>query len=432
MPAVQRLAPVLVLLLLSACHEEATKPASQAQIVESASDAGVRDELVFSGKKLLLPDVDKDTTKRDTATDATRAAYRTRTGAYRVVYVVGDALLLGGTQPTSDLTKAPDFDHALNAIFEADPERRVELVGTIRKIQGEDGVVKLLVATVGTPDLLWDATVNKLLPAQLPALRDGLAVALEPGQPMIALVRAAKLVDLSDPKFAKVVNDHVRDTKLAKEQPLVAASFLRAFVKSNAAEGAKVACEVIARPLPKVNEDAALVDAAFFAVGDGAACPGVDAAAEAYLKETMCQPSLRCDANGPLGYSTTTKQDEPVCTAAQIKAAKDEQGRGPLFAYGLLLAHGKVPDAFGKGHERRRYAIDQKAEPHCDNIDQRAGDITTLPQGTACHCEDVQLRFHACRVVDEGPTQFGICRFVVNDKAKKILSVTAAPHGTNQ
>lgn len=423
MRPVQRWSPLLAALLITACRNDAPKAGPEVQIVQA--DAG-GSELVLEGKRVALPDLDADPAKREARSEVggKRAAYRTQTGAYRVVYVIGDTLFLGGTQADLDFAKAPDADHALGTMFEVAPARRMELLETVRRTGGEDGVVRLLVGAAGVEDTRWEDIAKKLPPPQATALKDGLASALAEGQSSVAVGRVAAFGNLADPKLAAQVAARARDTRLPAP---TAALFLQALAP---AEAAKAGCEILGRPLPKPNESSALVDAAFTAVRDGS-CAAADAVAEAWLVRERCQPSVRCDAKGaPLSPATTSDQNEALCTLEQVKAAAPEPGRGPLFAYGILLAHGKVPEPFTTAHARRRYAIEQTDKVRCDDTAQRSDEVPTLPAGTPCHCDEPGLRYQACRAEREGAMQTGICRFLIDDKAKKLNKVTAAPNGT--
>ncbi|HSO31299.1 MAG TPA: hypothetical protein VLT33_02250, partial [Labilithrix sp.] len=130
----------------------------------------------------------------------------------------------------------------------------------------------------------------------------------------------------------------------------------------------------------------------------------------------------------------TSKQDEPLCTKEQIAtAAAKELERAPadvlgltsaarpqLFAFAVLAATDKVPAAFVAAHAHRRYPLTQPAEPPCESGGA---------PGTPCHCDEAVIRDQACRHPDSKTVSVGVCRFDIDEKAKKLVNVvvTAPP-----
>jgi hypothetical protein len=195
-------------------------------------------------------------------------------------------------------------------------------------------------------------------------------------------------------------------------------------------KAAAIGCEVLAKkPATADDERDSLVEAAALAIAAaGATCPDAKGL-ESVLAEA-CKPWFRCSESGPVSWSDTSKQDEPLCTKAQLakvvdaelgRSTKDvlEGGSRPgLFAFAALAAKDRVPPSFAAAHARRRYALTQPAEPACD---------TDLSPGTPCHCDEATVRLYACKEPTSSSIHVGVCRFDVDDKQKKIANVVATP-----
>lgn len=159
-------------------------------------------------------------------------------------------------------------------------------------------------------------------------------------------------------------------------------------------------------------------------------CPALDPV----LAANGCSASVRCKDGAPLDGRTPSRQDEPLCTGAELDAAVRRElarptaemgmagARVALFAYAALDRSGgdggagRLPPAFVLGHARRRYAVTQPEKPACEEV----------APGTACHCDEATLRDTACRRADEGVTRVGLCAFRIDDKAKRISEVVGS------
>jgi hypothetical protein len=171
----------------------------------------------------------------------------------------------------------------------------------------------------------------------------------------------------------------------------------------------------------------ALVEASLLAI---AAAGGSCKHTAALLGEDHCHPSFRCGEGGPLSGREASKQDEPLCTKAELEAAVTrELARAPLdvlaltggsrpqlFAFAALVAEGKVPESFTTAHARRRYTLVQPKEPTCEG---------GIAPGTPCHCDEATLRDQTCRHPESGVVSVGLCKFTIDDKQKKLLNVVA-------
>ena len=368
----------------------------------------------------------------------TRFAVPLPSGETRYVYLVASSLYLGArVKGAADFGAATDLDHALGTLFENAGSRRGRLVADVAKAQGEVGVVHLLLAggAVNGPD--WDDAYAKLPEASRAQVQAGLAQTLDKGRPSTGLRHAVAIVPLRGP--APALAERIRELADGLHEPRASAVLLRTLTTLDKAQAGAVGCEVLARtPLdPKLARgtpeevDAPgrelLAEAALLAVAvAGADCTHV----AALLGEEVCLPSFRCNASGPLDGREASKQDEPLCTKEQIAtaAAKDllrtpsdvmslaSAARPQLYAFGVLLATNKVPEAFSSAHAHRRYEVVQPAAPPCEGV--------TDP-GTACHCDEAVLRDQACRHPSSKVVSVGTCRFDIDEKQKKLLNVVA-------
>jgi hypothetical protein len=360
-----------------------------------------------------------------------RFAYATAAGDARLVYAIGDTLWLGGrTKTPVDFHAVPELDDALGAIFEAAGPRRGELVSDVEKTMGDTGVVRMLGESAGTAGKDWDDALAKLPPPRRDEVTAALAKLLDKGKPVAGLERAVARVPLHD---AAVLDARVRELAGKRTELGAAAVMLRALVTLDGPRAAAAGCVVLAEkaaPDAPAGHDA-LAEAALVAIASDAYkghAPACAREVEAALMVDACEPWFRCAAGQPLSGRETSKQDEALCTKAELEpvVAKDaarppptaltEPARPGLFAYAALAAAGaKMPAAFEEAHARRLYAVVQPKTPACDS---------GVATGTPCHCDEAQLRDLACRNL--GTAHTGLCKFEIDDKQKKITNVTEA------
>ncbi|MDF2698242.1 MAG: hypothetical protein K0S65_6625 [Labilithrix sp.] len=418
-------------LVSSACRSSGDTSSSSARIAVTESGA----EVAFGSKKVELPagDVGKEAPPVTQDGDGKRLAYRTNANMGRVLYVVGDSLFAGPLVAFPvDFRSVPDTDHALGVLFETAAARRAELVREVKREKGDAGIVRLLVDGAHVDDPAWDEARKQLAPANDEALRDGLARGLEAGKPAVALRRAVAVVDLTSPSRAKLVAARARELAGSTEEPRSLAALLRAVLANDKTAAAEIGCEVLAKRTAAAPEDAqsSLLEAATLAIAAaGASCPD-SKHLESFLTD-RCLPYFRCNEAGPVSWSDTSKQDEPLCTSAQLTKviASELERKTPdilagggtrpaLFAYAALLAKDHVPAAFTVAQARRRYALGQPASPSCEN---------SLDPNTPCHCDEATVRLYACKEPEATQVHIGVCRFDVDDKQKKIANVVATP-----
>ena len=339
-----------------------------------------------------------------------RLAYPTNEGKPRLVYVLAD-----GTAWIGPLAKAP-LD------FRAEPD-----------------LVHALAAGASSAKE-WDDAYAKLTDPQKEEVKKALAPFLEQGKPTAPLGRAVTLVSLRDAAKKDTIAARAKELALSMKEPRANAVLLRALAGLDKAQAGAIACDLLGKsPLDPANAKGtpeeidrsgreSLVEASLIAiVNAGTSCPK----AEAVLTEEPCQPWVRCNADGPVSPSQTSKQDEPLCTKAEVeKAAASELERPPgevfaiakgvrpeLFALGAMLQADKVPASFTTAHTRRRYEVVQKASPECD----------AAAIGTPCHCDEAILRDQTCRHRESQVVSIGLCKFEIDDKTKKITNVVMTP-----
>ncbi len=405
----------------------------------AASDAritmnGASAEIAFGARKAELPpgDVASDLPSVTQDDAGRRLAYKTTTGMARILYVIGDGLFVGPLVAfPADFRAVPETDYALGPLFEAAGARRGDLVREIRREKGDSGAVRLLVDAAYVDDPAWDEARKQLPAASEAALRDGLASGLEPGKPAILLRRAVSLVDLRAPANAKLVATRAKELAAGAQEPRAVAALLRAVIADDKDKAAEIGCEVLAKNPPAAGDDGrdALVEAAMLAIAAADTTCSDPKLVESLLTDA-CAPYFRCTEAGPVSWSDASKQDEPLCTKAQLaKVVSAEIARPPrdvldgstrpaLFAYASLASKDKVTAAFAMAHARRRYALTQAAEPACDG---------GLSPGTPCHCDEATVRLYACKQPQASQIHVGVCRFDVDDKQKKIQNVVATP-----
>lgn len=400
-----------LVLALAACHPDGK--ASDAKISNGA--------LTLAGRSVPLPPGDLAPNEAPSVTQddtGTRLAYPTKSGSARVVYLVGGGLFVGPTVPRPvDFSAAPDLDHALGPLFEAAGPRRAELVREVGKARGKAGVVSLLVASASVDDPAWEAARKDIAGEDLKNLGGMLANGLEPGKTPLQTRRAAETADLTNPALKTLNADRARDPVLQAKEPRSAAVLLRATIANDEVVASKIGCDTLAR----APADAALREAAALACTD----PAVLADA---LAKNACVPFVRCKDAAPLDWASSTKQDEPLCTSAELaplvaaerakppqSAFVEESARPELFELAALATAGRVPELVTRAHARRRYKLTQIDKPDCDSA----------AIGAACHCDEATIRNNACLSPQSATVSVGKCRFQVEDAAKTIDKVVA-------
>lgn len=305
--------------------------------------------------------------------------------------------------------------------------RRGRLYDAIKAELGEELLGRALVAAARFDGAEWDEALAKLPENRLAEVRKGLAPLLEKGAETGGIGRAVALVPLRHPAQVGAMIERARELSERNVEPRAAAVLLRTVASMDAPAAAKAGCEVLA----KAPNDDVLREAAAIAV---ASAPLPCAPLEKLLGPDFCLPYYRCDSQGPLDGRRTSTQDEPLCPKGAVAAEiSKELARPPrdvmaaasgtragLFAYAALVDKDALPAAFKAAHARRRYTVSQVKGPECD---------TGVGLGSPCHCGEAILRDQACRQAQATQVSVGLCKFAVDDKAKKISDVvmTAPP-----
>lgn len=413
------------------CGATASCRSSESSGVPSAATVrwrGATAELVVSPEHVVvLPasELEANKTPRIVEDAHRRLAYTTASGDVRYVYRVADDAYLGPKLPPPiDFRAAPALDPALGSLFDQARDKRA-LTRDVAKERGDAAVATMLILGAFAEGPEWNEAFEKLPSEPAASVRKGLARFLEPGGETRGLVRAVAVVPL---KNVAAVSLETRVRELVKEgkELRAAAVLLRALGASDAAKAAALGCDLLGHP---PSDDALLESAAFVtanaALTRGSTCRNVDAA----LGDDACRPSFRCGPAGPLSGREPSRQNEPLCDKATLTSfVARELERAPadvlaltggprpeLFAYATLVAEGRVPPTFETAHARRRYALTQPDKPPCDSVTPAA----------PCHCDEATLRDQACRRPNERVISVGLCRFEVDDKAKKITNVVA-------
>lgn len=404
-PAFARLA---ALAALAGCSGEKPKAAPAREVARlSWADAGGA-VLAVGARRLEVPAGDLKpgaVPPLDQDEAGTRVSYVAEGDRVRVVYVVGETLHPAplGTQHAS---RAPALDQALGGLFAAAAPgaARAGLVKDVRAALGEAGVVKLLVqgAEVDAPE--WVTTYAALSPERAAEVRAGLAPRLADPEAAAKAGRASAVL--------------LRET--ARDAPLRVAQ-----------AGCAIAGRLAKEPAGSEGSDVLLESAALVVAANAReACPAL----ASVLASNGCAASVRCRDGAPLDGRTPSRQDEPLCTGAELDAAVKKELARPvaevgtsglrvaLFAYAALDrwggdgGAGRLPPAFVTAHARRRYALTQPEKPPCDEV----------TPGTACHCDEATIRDTACRRAEEGVARVGLCAFRVDDKTKRITEVVGS------
>lgn len=233
--------------------------------------------------------------------------------------------------------------------------------------------------------------------------------------------------------------ERIKELAAPLRTPRAVARMVRSLAKLDAGQGAQRGCEILRLPelsatsleaLPPREEAAReeLASAALAAVAHG---PASDAPCEGvarWLGDEPCPPWFRCGPKGPLTGREVSRQDEPLCTAAELaKVVRAELDRAliaeveptpsrpELLALAELSRRKNLPPELVAAHARRRYAVIQPKTPTCDR---------TLDVGTPCHCDEATMRDHVCRLKEGGIAQVELCRFNVDDAKKTIGDVS--------
>jgi hypothetical protein len=361
-----------------------------------------------------------------------RYCYPTAVG-YRVVYARHAELFFGPVVSSiEEARRAPALDVARTAIFTFDSRERPSIERMVAR-ESADAQAQFAVDSVAVlDDTRWDSRFARLdQPAQRTVRERLRAFALDRTASAKGLTRALRVAEFAN-------TEQMQDALIARMRGLgtmpehdgasAAAILLR--VTREPADRASVrqnyACEVVTE-FAKVPDQAAghvLVGSALAVLVQ--ARTGCSAAAT-LLAANFCDSTVRCSATGAVAPATTSAQDEPLCTLAELThLAERELARtaedlaatpyAPVagLAFALALQSNAAPEDLTAAHARRRFAIQQPATPSCN---------AATVERTPCHCEPAALRDAACR--NRATRQrVGSCAFELNATDHTISNVT--------
>jgi hypothetical protein len=294
-----------------------------------------------------------------------------------------------------------------------------DLAEEVKARHGQSAVTDLLIATIGMQaarhisyDRLqaWDDVYVQSPAGEKSRLAPEFRRAILSDSPVLALERAVRYADLSDPEFLPALI--TRMEKIVSSPPhydtdSAAEIILRKIATVKPDEAARLACREMERE--KKRGAITYLAGALLAVANGNySCPVVLSSVE----DSNCDASFYC-ASGRIC--------EPAELEADIKkalhGAPDQKLSPNLRDRALLAAALRVEgsaDVLKLWHERHSYQIDQPAEPACSKLYMQG------QKGAACHCFD-KLPSSACARTYGEPE----CKFRVNDAEKKIDQVVS-------
>jgi hypothetical protein len=389
------------------------------------------EQLMVGAKAFEFPTADLPLpVPADVQQDDGRITYKTSGGKQRVLYIVGERLLVGELYDTVDWSKVPPFAAARRAIYERGAREAV--LAATKEAQGETALASLLFDVADLPDTgEWQTAASGLGPEGRAALVKQLApIVTNKGAPASKLGRAVLWVDLS----AQAGSLHARLEELLAVSPMpdtrALAIMLRALLKEQAKEAAALGCSALTKfPKDSLAHDPLAATAALAIYHAQGTCPAL----AQFIEGDPCASALRCGPNGPVSPRDASAQDEPLCSKEQVDAAKlKELGRAPTdlmkegYTPGAAFAWAALGDAVPEGAKRaqarRLYKITQGKSPRCDAPETK--------EGASCNCNEAILRATACRAAAPSggavtKASDGTCALVIDDAKKSIDKVTA-------
>jgi hypothetical protein len=396
--------------------KEAPAPAARETVELTRVDAGDPSLIVGARPPFPIPREDLPLPeKSELAQNQGRIAYRVNSGV-RILYVVGDRLIVGAKREGLEWSNVPTFAAARAELYARG--QREQILAATNATESADVYGQFLASITDVPDQgeWW-----KSYEAAPEKVRAQVLVRLTPEitgdkPPTYALFHAVQALDLKLHSSAVLLRlGSLLTSPSAKPEFYPAISVM---IRSTLAEHGKdmgaIACRALTPELAKGRLAAPLVLAIALSKTECAALTHVFTA-------YSCDSQVRCSEKGPIRPSDTSKQDEPLCTQAEALAfaereaqrtPKDVLESGEPSAALLALAALAPSPEFVRAHERRRFQLVQTDKPECS---------LELKDGTACHCSEAVLRDAACRAGEVPAFTSGACAFAI-DAAKKTLS----------
>lgn len=295
----------------------------------------------------------------------------------------------------------------------------VDIADEMKARHGQSALTDLLIASVamraprGTSmDNLqaWDDYYVQSPPEEKKRIAPVLRQAILEDSAVLALERAVRYTDLSDPellpalvaRMERIVNSPPHyDTDAAAEMILRKL----AFVKPE--EGARLACKEIERE-KKRGAFTYLAGALLSVAYGNYACPAILSS----LEDSSCDASFYCES----GRLCELKELEPDIEKA-LRGPKDQKLSPSQRDRALLAAALRAPgsrEILNRWHERHSYKIEQPAEPSCKKL------YIQGQKGVPCNCFE-KVPSSACAKTN-GEAE---CKFRVNDAEKKIDQIVS-------
>jgi hypothetical protein len=411
-----------MLILLAGCPRETVStiaaPKPESASIET-SDGGRALLRVGSRTALEVPSEDTPLPKMpELAQDRGRIAYSMAHGV-RIVHVVGSELVWGETLPSLDWARAKTFQQDAKRLYEQG--QRAAILKGMRATTSAASLVEFMIEVADLKDTgEWgDAYLELPATPKLQLLTFLTKSVGAPGPSTLALRHSARWVDMSLGASALL-----RLETLTKENNRDLAPVVAVMIRSLLAEHPKEVADLACRALEGEGANSPAAGSYALAVWKTEkACPAL----ESVLSKSPCATAVRCAGESPLAPNATTSQNEPLCTAAQLKPFLDREfARKPedLLAKSevsavvpALAALATPPPAFVRAHKRRRYAITTQLEKPACGVE--------LKEGTPCRCTEATLRDAACRSGEALSARSGACALTLDDRKKAILSVVS-------
>ncbi len=297
-----------------------------------------------------------------------------------------------------------------------------ELAAQLEADGGDRLVADLLIATFAlsaprktSMDRLqaWDDAYLKLSSSGQNRLSPLFRSAILGDSTVIALERALRHGNLSDPAYVQAMQERVRtilNSPPGFETDTVMDVMLRSITKAEPAEAARLGCHELEREV-KRGANVYLAGALLAVARAGYACPAVLAAFE----------NSRCAAQ----YYCPEGQRAKLCGSDDLAADVQAGLNGPPGALNpnladrtLLAAALALPQSreiLRVWHARHSYTIDQPAEPSCEGL------YVLGKKNVPCHCFTA-VPDSACTESSRSETT---CVFAVDDANRRITRVVS-------
>lgn len=294
-----------------------------------------------------------------------------------------------------------------------------DLADEIKTRHGQGALTDLLLATLAmraprhiSMDNLqaWDDVYAQSPAGEKARIAPAFRAAILGDSEVLALERAVRYTDLSDPEFLPALLSRME--KIVNSPPhyntdAAAEIILRKLASVKPDEGARLACRELERE--KKRGARTYLPGALLSVAHGNhSCPVVLSS----LEDSACDAAFYCGKDTICG-----QKDLEAEIAEALKATPDQKLDPRMRDRALLAAALRVEgsrEILRLWHDRHSYEVEQPAEPACSKL------YVQGQKGVACRCFD-KVPSSACAKT-YGETE---CKFRVNDAARKIDQVVS-------